>query len=87
MARQQAGAVVFSLLVAVLLCGCLPAPAAAGVHLSTLPKALAVTASPKSGQGAPARIAFSLHCLSILMPMFPLVFYRLIVDIVQQFGF
>ncbi|CAN6244975.1 unnamed protein product [Urochloa humidicola] len=48
MARQQAGAVAFSLLAAAVLL--LPAPAAAGVHLSTLPKALAVTASAKPGQ-------------------------------------
>ena len=50
MARRQ-GAVAFPLLAAVLLGACLPAPAAAGVLLSTLPKALAVTASPKPGQG------------------------------------
>jgi hypothetical protein len=47
MARQ--GGVV-SLVVVLLLGACLPAPAAAGVLLSTLPKALAVTASPKPGQ-------------------------------------
>jgi len=51
MARRQ-GAVAFPLLAAVLLGACLPAPAAAGVLLSTLPKALAVTASAKPGQGA-----------------------------------
>ena len=55
MARQQ-GAVVVSLLAAVLLGACLPAPAAAGVHLSTLPMALAVTASAKPGQGARVRL-------------------------------
>jgi hypothetical protein len=49
MARQ--GGVV-SLVMVLLLGACLPAPAAAGVLLSTLPKALAVTASPKPGQGA-----------------------------------
>jgi len=49
MARRQ-GAVAFPLLAAVLLGACLPAPAAAGVLLSTLPKALAVTASAKPGQ-------------------------------------
>ncbi|OEL38056.1 High-affinity nitrate transporter-activating protein 2.1 [Dichanthelium oligosanthes] len=49
MAGRQ-GAVVFSLLAAVLLGACLPAPAAAVVHLSTLPKALAVTASAKPAQ-------------------------------------
>lgn len=53
MARQ--GVVGVSLsppLVLLLLLGacCLPSPAAAGVHLSTLPKALDVTASPKPGQ-------------------------------------
>ncbi|KAF8693658.1 hypothetical protein HU200_039068 [Digitaria exilis] len=49
MARRQA-AMASSLIAAVLLGACLPAPAAAGVHLSTLTKALAVTASAKSGQ-------------------------------------
>jgi hypothetical protein len=85
MARQQAGAVVFSLLVAVLLCGCLPAPAAAGVHLSTLPKALAVTASPKSGQGAPARIAFFASLFVHFDAHVP--FGLLPADCRQQFGF
>ncbi|OEL38054.1 High-affinity nitrate transporter-activating protein 2.1 [Dichanthelium oligosanthes] len=47
---RQGGAVSLSLLLALLLGACLPAPAAAGVHLSALPKALAVTASAKPGQ-------------------------------------
>ena len=48
---RQGGPVSLSLLLVVLLLGaCLLAPAAAGVLLSTLPKALAVTASPKPGQ-------------------------------------
>jgi hypothetical protein len=72
MARRQ-GAVVVSLLAAVLLGACLPAPAAAGVHLSTLPKALDVTASAKPGQGArpstaPARIASQLSLQCSILP-------------------
>ncbi|RCV07117.1 hypothetical protein SEVIR_1G222400v4 [Setaria viridis] len=47
---RQGGVVSFSLLLVLLLGAYLPAPAAAGVHLSTLPKALDVTASPKPGQ-------------------------------------
>ncbi|XP_062221089.1 high-affinity nitrate transporter-activating protein 2.1-like [Phragmites australis] len=50
MARQQAGAVAFAVLAAVLLGAGLPSPAAAGVLLSALPKALAVSASPTRGQ-------------------------------------
>jgi hypothetical protein len=53
MARQGGVVVSLSSLLLVLLLGAhLPAPAAAGVHLSTLPNALDVTASPKPGQGA-----------------------------------
>ena len=56
MARQQSvdvQACLSSVLAALLFAAaCLPAPAAAGVHLSTLPEALAVTASAKPGQGA-----------------------------------
>lgn len=49
MARLEVAALPF--LAAVLLIGgCLPRPAAA-VHLSALPKALDVVASPKPGQG------------------------------------
>ncbi|CAL4886923.1 unnamed protein product [Urochloa decumbens] len=50
MMARQGGVVSLSLLAVLLLGACLPAPAAAGVLLSTLPKALAVTASPKPGQ-------------------------------------
>ncbi|XP_062219522.1 high-affinity nitrate transporter-activating protein 2.1-like [Phragmites australis] len=50
MARQQGVVALPLLLAAVLLAGCLPSPAAAGVLLSTLTRALAVTASPSPGQ-------------------------------------
>nr|QBZ38590.1 high-affinity nitrate transport protein 2.1 [Saccharum hybrid cultivar ROC22] len=50
MARHQSVQALSVLAVLLFAAACLPAPAAAGVHLSTLPKALAVTASAKSGQ-------------------------------------
>lgn len=53
MARQQS-VQALCVLAALLFAASLPSPAAAGVHLSSLPKALDVTTSAKPGQGARA---------------------------------
>jgi hypothetical protein len=68
MARHQSVQALSVLAVLLFAAACLPAPAAAGVHLSTLPKALAVTASAKSGQGA--RLSTSISILRTPVPLF-----------------
>ena len=66
MAPQQSIQALSVLAALLFAAACLPAPAAAGVHLSTLPKALAVTTSAKPGQGA----RLSIHSHSHPAPLF-----------------